>query len=304
MENEKKTEIKVGITILVSLLIFVFVYGWAKNFSLSSEEKLLHINFPTAAGLEIGDMVSVNGVKKGLVESITSNSNFALVNIKFREDVDLRDDAVFSIMMLDLMGGKKIEISSGFSNNELDYSKIHLGNFSGDISTAMATLSSVEADLVDVIGELKISLQGANNILNNPEFSDNVNTTLNEFKNLSQNMNQFLVNNRAIISETIKNTKEITEKTNQLIERNSDQVTSVIKNLDSTLVSSNQLIAKLSKLTNEVTNSENNLGKILYNEEIFNDLKVSLKQLKELTKTINDQLNSGGLEVKADVDLF
>lgn len=304
MEKEKKTEIKVGITVLLSLLIFLFIYGWAKNFSLSSEEKILKINFPTAAGLEIGDMVSVNGVKKGLVESITSTSNYAHVSIKFRENVDIREDAIFSIMMLDLMGGKKVEISSGLSANELDYSKTHPGNFAGDISTAMATLSSVETDLVDVISELKISLQGANNIINNPDFSNNITETLEEFKILSQNMNQFLSDNKEIVSETIKNTKEITSKTNLLLDKNSDNLTSVIKNLDSTITSSNSLIKKLTKLSSEVSNSENNLGKILYNEELFNDLKVSIKQLKELTKTINDQLNSGGLEVKADVDLF
>ena len=49
---------------------------------------------------------------------------------------------------------------------------------------------------------------------------------------------------------------------------------------------------------------KNNIGKILYDENLYNDVKESLEQLKKLTKTLNTQLENGGLEVKADVDLF
>ena len=68
--------------------------------------------------------------------------------------------------------------------------------------------------------------------------------------------------------------------------------------------SSNELILQLTQLSDETRNSQNNLGKILYDENLVNDLKTSLSQIKELTEIINSQLKSGGLEVKADVDLF
>ena len=109
MTSEKKTEIKVGITVFAALLLLAFIFGWAKNFNLNQNTKLLNVKFPTVAGLAIADMVSVNGVRKGLVNSISTDGNFAKVEIKFSEDVQLREDASFSIMMLDLMGGKKIE---------------------------------------------------------------------------------------------------------------------------------------------------------------------------------------------------
>jgi phospholipid/cholesterol/gamma-HCH transport system substrate-binding protein len=304
MNSEKKTEIRVGITIFAALILLALVYGWAKNFSLTSDDKLLQITFPTVAGLEIGDMVSVNGVRKGLVESITTDDNYALVHAKFNEDVNLREDATFSIMMLDLMGGKKIEIKSGNSSKSLDYAKKQKGNFSGDISTAMATLNSVESDLVEVIGELKTSLQSANSIFGNTEFTNNITAALTQIRMLSENINKMVLNNTEVFEQTLVNAKELTEKTNTILDQNSNQITSILGNLDSTLSSSNELISKLAILTDEVVNSENNLGEILYDENLLNDLRSSLKQINELTRTINDQLKSGGLEVKADVDLF
>lgn len=304
MNKERKTEIKVGITAFLALLIFVFIYGWAQNFSFNSEKKLLNVEFSTVAGLELGDLVSVNGVKKGLVENIRSSTNSAIVTIEFIDALELKEDATFSIMMLDLMGGKKIEINSGNSTNHIDYSKLQKGNFSGDISTAMATLSSVETDLVEVIRELKLSLENVNSVFNSEGFIDNVKSSAANLEELSNNMNELLIANKNTFTQILENANKLTENTNDLIDANKEQLASLLKNLDSTISNSNVLITKFNRISDEVVNSENNIGKLLYDEEMFNDLVISIKQIKELTTIINEQLKSGGLEVKADVDLF
>lgn len=304
MNSEKKTEIKVGITALLAIIIFIFVYGWAKDFSFNSEYKRLKVSFPTAAGLEIGDLVSVNGVRKGLVESIQTGNNEAVVEIKFTDNIDIYEDAQFSIMMLDLMGGKKIEIYAGSSQNRIDHEILHYGKFAGDISTAMATLSSVESDLIDLVQELRISLKSANSVIGDKNFTNNLSHTVANLNILTNNLNDMVIQNKNLISETLKNTRNLTKNANELIIENRDEISVAIKNLNSTLASSADLIDKLSVISSEVKSSENNLGKLLYDEELMSDVKISLKQLKELSTIINEQLKSDGLKVKADVDLF
>ena len=304
MKNNKKTEIKVGVTAFAAILLIVIIYGWAKNFSINSESKKLNVEFSTVAGLELGNLVSVNGVRKGLVDNITSSKNSALVTIKFTEEVELKEDAKFSIMMLDLMGGKKIEINSGNANAPINFSETQIGNFSGDISTAMATLSSVETDLVEVIKELKLSLENMNYIFNSEGFLDDVKTSASNLNTLTENMNNLLVANKKSIEEILSNTKELTSKSNRLIDKNEKQIFSILNNLDSTIISSNYLINNLNKLSEEVVNSENNIGKLLYDDKLFDEFVLSLQQIREMTNIINKQLKSGGLEVKADVDLF
>ena len=111
MKDQRKTEIRVGITIVVGLLIFIWILGWAKNFSLNPSENYLNIKFNNASGLEIGDDVTVNGVRKGNVEDIKVEGQSVIVKISLDNDVNLKEDAKFGISMLDLMGGKKVEIS-------------------------------------------------------------------------------------------------------------------------------------------------------------------------------------------------
>ena len=65
MKEQKKTEIKVGITVLVGLFVLLWVLGWAKNFSFDSNEKRVSVEFETVAGLNVGDQVSIKGIKKG-----------------------------------------------------------------------------------------------------------------------------------------------------------------------------------------------------------------------------------------------
>ncbi|MCP5064405.1 MAG: MCE family protein, partial [Ignavibacteriae bacterium] len=275
MTSEKKTEVKVGVTVFVALLVLAVIFGWAKNFSLSQSNEFISVKFPTVAGLEIADMVSVNGVRKGLVNSISSDGNFAKVEIKFGEDVQLKEDATFSIMMLDLMGGKKIEINAGNSNNEIDFAKVHVGKFAGDVSTSMEMLSSVQTDLVDVIKEVKYSLVNINKFFADPTFSKDISSSVNSMKKLTNNLDELIVENRQMIKETISNTNKLTKTANSVLDDNQNNIKLAIEKLNSTLNSSSELITKFNTLSDEIANKENNIGKLIYDEELIGDLKTS-----------------------------
>ena len=43
MKEQRKTEIKVGLTVIFGILIFLWIFGWAKNLSIRSSENFLKI---------------------------------------------------------------------------------------------------------------------------------------------------------------------------------------------------------------------------------------------------------------------
>ncbi|PID59550.1 MAG: ABC transporter substrate-binding protein [Ignavibacteriae bacterium] len=304
MNKEKITEIKVGATVIIAIIIFIFIYGWANNYSFSSEKNKLLIQFPSVAGLELGDIATINGVKKGYVTLIKTNNNTVLVEVEFNSNVELNEDADFQIMMLDLMGGKKIEIYPGVSQQPINFSEIQSGKFAGDVATAMAALSSVQSDLIAVIEDLRKTLTIVNKVVSEDDFINNFKNTVLKLDNITQNLSEIIVDNKGNFRESIKNIKNITENTYKFLSKNSNVIDSSFTNLNFTLSESKQLFSKINKLVSEIENKENNIGKIIYDKELVNDLKISLTQLKKLTTTINKQLNSEGLKVKADVDIF
>jgi len=304
MRDQRKTEIKVGVTVIVGLLIFFWIYGWAKNFTINSQRKDLSVEFTSVAGLSEGDPVTVNGVKKGYVKKIVLINGKVTTLLNFDPDVFLAQDAKFSVMMLDLMGGKKVEVNPGLSDKSLDYSKIQQGSFVGDIATAMAMVGTVQNDLVDVIREVKVSLTALNNTLADQKFSNDLKSSVANLAQLTQGLNTLIQNNSAEISKLLKNGTELTKNTNDFIVSNRDSISQTISSVHSALKASKELLSKVNDFMDKTDKSQNNLGKFLNDTTLVDDLKASIQQVRELTKLLVDQLKANGIEIHAHVKLF
>ncbi len=301
MKDQRKTEIKVGVTVFFGLLIFLWVLGWAKNWTINANRKEVHVEFSSVAGLEVGDPVTINGVRKGYVDEITIQGNKVNTLLNLPLDVVLKEDAKFSVMMLDLMGGKKVEINPGIAETDLDLDRLQQGVFDGDIASAMAMLGTVQNDLVDVIKEVKISLTTLNQTLTDQEFSSDLKTSVSNLTTLTENLNKLVLNNKDEINQLLKSGVELTKNANDFLKTNRDSISLTISSINSVLKVSKDLLVKINDFMNKTDKSQNNLGKMLNDPDLMNNLNAIIQQTKELTKILVDQLKSKGLEVNAHI---
>ena len=65
------------------------------------------------------------------------------------------------------------------------------------------------------------------------------------------------------------------------------------------MLKSDSLMSSLNYLTQETISGRNNLGKILYNDSLYNNLIHTMESLNELTKILKLQLETDGLKVDA-----
>ncbi len=304
MKNQKKTEIKVGITVVVGILIFLWIFGWAKNFNIDSNRKKLTIEFNSVAGLEKGDAATINGVRKGFVDDIEVQGNKVIVKVNLDRDVKIMQDATFSILMLDLMGGKKIEIKPGISNTPIDFAQIQKGKFSGDISTAMAALSSVQEDLVSVIKEVKVSLKNMNKLFANTSFTKEVQTSVKNLSDLTGKLNIVLTENRNNLKSLIEQGNKISKSANEMLKENQEAIKQTLKNAQSVVASTDTLVKRINSFTVETKGQKNNLGKLLYDKDLIAKLNKSMEQINQLTKILVEQLKGNGVNVDANISIF
>jgi len=216
-------------------------------------------------------------------------------------DVVLKEDAKFSVMMLDLMGGKKVEINPGIGKTDLNLNRLQHGVFDGDIASAMAMLGTVQNDLVDVIKEVKISLSTLNRTLADPEFSSNLKTSVSNLTTLTENLNKLVLNNKDELNKLLKSGVELTKNANDFLKTNRDSITLTISSINSVLKVSKDLLVKVNDFMNKTEKNQNNLGKFLSDPDLMNDLKATIQQTKELTKILVEQLKSKGVEVNAHI---
>ncbi len=301
MKDQKKTEIKVGITVLISLILLLYIFGWAKNYDPFSESKQLTIQFNSVAGLDKGDRVMVNGIRKGFVENVFSEGTSVFVKLTLEPETDLREDAKFSIMMLDLMGGKKIEIEPGTSDLPLEYGKVQKGEFLGDISTAMSALGSVQKDVVEVIREVKLSLNSINKILGDEKLKSDLSSSFKNLNTLTVKLSNIIDENREGIKNLIIAGNNAANSANEILNENKENISSTLKKFEELTQNANNLIIKIDEFTKETKDKNNNIGKMIYDPDLLPQIKLTLEQTNELIKILLEQLKGDGVNVDANI---
>ena len=301
MKDQRKTEIRVGITVIVGLIIFIWILGWAKNFSLSSNQKTLLVKFNSVSGLEVGDNVSVNGVRKGFVENFKLEGDKVIVSLSLDNDVKLQKDATFSISMLDLMGGKKVNINPGISSQPIDYNEVQTGIFYADIPEVMSMLGTVEGDIPAIIKDIKITLSSLNNYLTDNDLNTDIKSSLSNLNKASKKLNILLEENRKGINQLTQNTVKLTQNVNDFLDENKSSLKSSVEELHTVLTQTDSLLVSVNTFSREIKNKKNNIGKILYDDKLYDNLSQSLTQLNELTKILIEQLKGKGVNVNANI---
>ncbi|MBE2280289.1 MAG: MCE family protein [Ignavibacteriaceae bacterium] len=304
MKDNSKTNIKVGLTVIAGIILLALIISWAKNYSIHSSNQLLTVRFENVAGLEIGDPVTVNGVRKGFVEGISVKNNLVFVRISIEKDIVLKEDAKFFVMMLDLMGGKRVEVSQGISDVTIDYSIEQRGEFLSDIPSVMAVVGSMMGELPALLTDIKSAVAGINSFITDDELNKDIKQTLKNSNNLTSQLNEMISTQKGMIEELISNANNLTQNANQLIDANSEGVTKLLNQLNEVTQKTSEILTKADDLFNETKKMENNAGKLLYDDKFLTDLKETLKNVQDLTNTLNTQLEKEGIKVNAKINLF
>lgn len=283
MNPSRATELKVGIVSLIGIAILVFGLMWGKQQSLNTNRQIYHIHFPTSAGLLEGDPVSVNGVKKGRVEKLSIDNDGVMVDAAVDPDIKLHTDATAMIMMVELMGGKKIELTPGKSNTPLDPSTVLQGTTAEDIPGAMAMLGTLNDDVTRVLFRLDTLLGNMNQIMGDKQLVQSV-------KNSIQNLDATLSTARAILAEnkqdlhqTLVNTrdmvaqiKDFIEKNRPLFERTVNDADKTLNTADGAIAHADSTIAGINQILNDIKNGNGVAGKLIYDKQLGDRLDSTL----------------------------
>ncbi len=304
MNNSTKTEFKVGATVIAAAIVLFLIFGWTKNLSISENDKIYKVRFEEVSGLEKGDNVTINGIKKGIVEDIRIDGNSAIVLLDLDDDVKLKEDARFLLTMLDLMGGKKIEIKPGVSQKSLEISSVHQGIFLADIPRVMAMVGSIENQLPVILGKIDNSLTAINTYLSDEQLRSDVVTSVALLKELLTQTNDLIAQNKSNIKQLTDNSVKLTDDVSEILNENRASVKDVLTSADQTMQKANTLLDSIEKLLSETRENKNNLGKILSDPDIVPDLKLSIKEVKELLQLLNKQLKEDGINVDANISIF
>ncbi|MFI5212174.1 MAG: MlaD family protein [Ignavibacteria bacterium] len=294
MDKDKKTLIKVGITIVVSIILLLYGIAFLKDLKFGLETNDLTVYFSDVNGLKEGDPVSVNGVTKGKINTIElAPGDSVKVDFSLAKEVVLKEDYEVSVAMIELMSGKQIFIKPGTSKEIADISRPLVGAKTNDIVNLIGTMNDVGEDvklithkLDTAMTQMSITVGHINDIVGDDALKSNIKGAASNFNVASRNLNLML-------AETRSSLNSLASRLNKIAENVDNTVTDTKPELKGTLEDVRLLTARLDSLTINLnsmvvnaSDSNSTVGKLLGEDDMYENVNNALISINKLVKKI------------------
>ena len=282
-------EIKAAFFVLSTILLFIFGFNYLKGSSILDKQKTIYAVYDEVDGLLVGANVMINGLSIGNVTELDflPNSTKILVTLKVKDKLSFSSKSIASIYETGVLGGLAISIEPLFERESI-------------VKTGDTLMSSVRPGLTELINRqiepLSRQLQstitsvdsiftGASNVLNKQtqeEIKESISvltSAINAINNSSLIIEETLTSKNTQINNTLDNIENISSNlSNVSDELNSFGLSSLLTNLEVSVDGISSIIDKLDS-------DDSTLGKLINEDEVYNNLNSSIESLNVL---IND----------------
>ncbi|REE82277.1 phospholipid/cholesterol/gamma-HCH transport system substrate-binding protein [Lutibacter oceani] len=282
-------ELKTGVVAVAVIALFIWGYNFMKGINLfDGPLKTYFTEYSNVQGLNTASVVTINGVEVGKVINIKFNKNEdkrgrLIVEFSIENDFEFSKNSVAKIYSASLMGGKSLAIVPSYEGELAIPGDFLKGEIESDIfSSVTEKLNPLQAKVENVIVSADSLMTGLTDILDvksrqNLKLSiSQLNATISNFKSASESVNELIKNNDEKLAKTLENTELMTANLSKLSD------TLVNANLGVTIKNIEETVSNLNNVLAGIESGEGSLGKLLKDEEMYNNLTNASKELEEL----------------------
>ncbi|MEQ8711587.1 MAG: MlaD family protein [Cyclobacteriaceae bacterium] len=285
-------EFKVGLIAIVAGIILYLGFNFLKGIDFFSPVKKYYALYDNVDGLIASNPVIVNGYSVGRVSKISilqEKEYKILVEMDVDESLLLGDSTTATLANSDFLGSKAIILDINEITTPLD---------DGDtlISVVDKGLSELLASAQPITDNLSITIRRINEILLGLQGSgEKINTTLDELNGTLGGVNELIAQNKASItlaiaefSLTMVEVKERIASLDPIINKSGETLDKInALELEQTLKEVSVLLATMNETVESINNGEGTVGKIMTDDELYNNLNQAMIDLDSLLVHFN-----------------
>jgi phospholipid/cholesterol/gamma-HCH transport system substrate-binding protein len=282
----RRTEIEVGITVLVALGVLIWGVTWLKEFSIERRVRVWYVSFPQSGGLGPSDEVQVNGIRKGEVRSMQLVGDHVVVDLALSSEILLTSHCRVAIRNVGMMGEKVIAVDlkqTGQPYNPRD-------TIQGVYEQGISEVSSSLGEAMGAVSLLADELRGVSEVLSK---SGDLAKTLKNFRQTSEDLKLAVAENRAMLRSTIENFSATAQTTKRLTaDREADlrkafqDFSSAAEKMDHLAGRLDSLRASLQSVTGKLDSGKGTLGKLVNDDTLYTDVSAAAASIKALIADI------------------
>jgi len=279
--------------------LFVLIAGvlWLKEVNVSRKMVKYTVLFSNIGTLQMGDPVTVNGVKRGSVSKIYLHKALVAIEMKLDQSIIFTDSSTVTVQNIGLMGERMVGIHLSEkgkphvpdTKNQITFIN---GYFDSGIAEAMGLLGNVLTEvlaLVDTVEEIIEQTVGDSDFV---VFFKNIVHRLDTIVYL---VDRLVEENEREINEAIDNVHTLTVDLKSMLRENRANVDNILANgseLSNSALTIAGRIDSIAKSVNTIVTDleagKGSIGVLLEDETIIQELKRSVVDLDSLVKDVND----------------
>lgn len=276
-------EIKTGIIVIGGILLFILGFSYLKSAPLFDDSITLYAVYPNVGGLQSGTQVSINGLGVGKVQGIKFKDETGNLIVTFSVGNEFRfsRNSMAELYDTGIIGGKGIQIKPVFDGAPEAKSGDTLSSSSrpGLTELVQQKLTPLQSKVEAAVANADSLLMNVNDVLDDRtrqslrESISGMSAIVGSFRQSAAALNTLLENNQTELDSSISNIHNITSNFSKL----SDSIATA--GLSRTMMNLDSTVQNLDRLLSRIESGEGSLGKLVHNEDLYNNLSEASREL-------------------------
>lgn len=290
-------EVKVGVALVVSLVIFILGTRFFEDLPLFSGTTQFETAFENAGGIIAGNAVRINGLKVGSVESVRLDPETARIRVGFKVDegIDLTAGTTSKVSGFDALGVVQMDLTLGpYGNPVLEEGAFippaEGGDLLGDLSErAPVLLGQIDTALVG----LNATLAGVQGLTNDP--NSDFRALLQESRGTAQALRTVLQAEQARLAATLDGFTALSAELGEAAGGTSDSLQQTLASANVLLARLDQSIAgldvstqRLDSILRKLDEGEGTLGLLINDPRLYTQMDSTLANVNALVLDVQN----------------
>ncbi|MFT6826693.1 MAG: phospholipid/cholesterol/gamma-HCH transport system substrate-binding protein, partial [Patiriisocius sp.] len=284
-------EVKTAILAIGTILLFIFGYSFLKGTNLLDKNRMFFVTYDNVEGLAKASPVTINGLTVGKVNDIEflNNQGTLLVSFSIKEpDFEFSKSSSVRIYSSGLLGGKSLGLFPKYDLKNMAVSGDTLvGSVEDDMLVAVTkALGPLEDKVNSTLATLDVLLLSVTEVLdqktrvNLQSAISNLNATMVSLNGASSSLDGLLNKNTEKLDRTFTNLDEMAVTFNAL----SDSLATLEPGR--LFLEFQSVVSRFNSIATGLEKGEGSMGKLLKDEQLYENLEGASKQLEALLQDI------------------